>query len=102
MEWVVILMMFLYVFDFFEPLKERWLKKSDQAREKSPLLADLIGKVCDIQIADGLIQDCTVLALDQDWLKVSQTDKTGQTTERLIPVEDIEGVKKIRTDRSLT
>ncbi|MEG0894712.1 MAG: hypothetical protein RSE93_03285 [Oscillospiraceae bacterium] len=64
----------------------------------SKIISDLIGKECEIQ-GDSLIFDettsikCTVLEVDDEWIKISYTDKKNNNKIKIIRIESVENVE---------
>lgn len=65
----------------------------------SVLLSGLVGKDCEIQMVEDAISftntnlDCTILDVDDEWVKIRLRDKTNRLIEKLIRVENIESIE---------
>ncbi len=67
--------------------------------EMSLLLSELIGKDFEIQMVEDAISfantdlTCTILDVDDEWVKVSLKNRKDQLVEKLIRVENIESIE---------
>lgn len=66
----------------------------------SKLLREWINQPCRITITRELmgtvVWSCTVLDMDEEWVKVRFTDKKNKETLKLLRIENIEAVELIR------
>ena len=65
----------------------------------SKLIAELVGKSCKIKSDDALHPVgkeemlCCVLDVDDEWIKISFTDKKGKQMTKLIRIEKIDEIE---------
>lgn len=70
--------------------------------EMSMLLNELVGKDCEIKMVEDAISfastdlTCTVLDVDDEWLKIRLRNKKDKLIEQLIRVENIESIELVR------
>lgn len=71
------------------------------ANEMSMLLNELVGKDCEIKMVEDAISFvstnliCTVLDVDDEWLKIILKNRKDELVEKLIRVENIESIELI-------
>lgn len=63
----------------------------------SEILKGLIGKKCTVVSGLGLteIRECTIVAVDDEWMQMSFYDKKGNAQTSIKRIEDIEEIKDI-------
>lgn len=77
-------------------LLERKLKGEN---EMSKIITYLLGKECKIRSEEvfGVFgeteRNCTVLELDEEWVKVSYNDKKGKKFIKILRIEDIDSIE---------
>lgn len=66
-------------------------RKQKGGNEMSALFQQLEGSRCRLRQTNGvqLPGECRILAADEEWVKISITDKKGQETVKLLRMEDI-------------
>lgn len=61
----------------------------------SKMVEELVGATVHVVFEDGIGQDFTIEACDEDWVKISQTGKAGKTTTRLVRLDVIAEFRKV-------
>ena len=78
--------------------KLKRLEKGSRGKEEmSALLKELVGKKCVLfredDIVLGMPEPCHVLAVDDEWLKVTETNKKGAETTRIVRIDMIKELR---------
>lgn len=74
---------------------EKRIRRMERGKEGSDAMSELLkqleGSKCRIRLTSGtqLPEECLILAVDEDWLKVRITNKKGIDTTKLIRTEDL-------------
>lgn len=101
-NYILIAIIAFMFFDSFEKEKKLTdkIKKQNKSKENnmSDMLKELTGQECtlcfDTALQEiGINLKCTVLSVDDTWLKVVSTNKKGVTVTRYIQMENIKNVK---------
>lgn len=77
---------------------KRLKRKIKGENEMSKLLSELIGKDCEIKMEEDTISFtsknliCTVVDVDDEWVKIILNNPKDQLAEKLIRVENIESI----------
>lgn len=107
MEWLGFLSFFIILCYSSYPGKVKKLesqmkkvrKKETEENKMSKIISELVGKKCIITTTDALqfIGDtkvkCNVLDVDDEWIKISYTEKKGNTKIRIMRIDSIDGVE---------
>lgn len=78
---------------------KRLKRKIKGENEMSILLSELIGKSCEIKMEEDAISFgsstliCTVLDLDDEWVKIRLRNQKDKLVEKLVRVENIESIE---------
>lgn len=78
---------------------KRLKRKLKGENEMSKLLSELVGKDCEIKMEEDTISFastdliCTVVDVDDEWLKVILKNQKDKLVEKLIRVENIESIE---------
>lgn len=82
--------------------KVKKLERNKKGENKmSKLINSLIGSNCKIRSEEGLIFNgnveinCLVLDADDEWMKISHSDKKGNTKIRILRIESISNIELI-------
>ena len=79
-------------------VKKLQLKEKGE-NKMSKIISELVGKKCVITTTDALqfVGDskvkCDVLDVDDEWIKISYTEKKGNTKVKIIRIDAIDGVE---------
>lgn len=98
----VLMMIYFDLPDKVKKLKGQ-VKKLEQKTTKggviilSDILKELQGKKCTIIAESGYTPklNCTVMAVDEEWIKVVETDKKGKENTRVFKIENIKEIHEI-------
>ncbi len=108
MEWIGFFSLIIILCYSEYPKKVRKLEKKVKQlqmkgkgeNEMSKLIAELVGKKCTIIISESVMQlngatklSCTVLEVDEEWIKFSYTEKKGNTKIKIMRIDEIDGVE---------
>lgn len=108
MEWIGVLsfLMVLCYSDLPQKVKrlEAQVKKCQLekkgGKEMSKLISELVGKKCTIitfgkaaQLTGVTKLNCTVLEADEEWIKISYTEKKGNIKTKILRIDEIDGVE---------
>lgn len=107
MEWAgwIALMILLFYSSYPKRVKrlerkvKKW-RKQQGGSTMSKIIHDLIGKRCKIQTEEGLLAGngdfvCTVLEVDDEWIKYTYTEKKGNIKTKILRIDAIEKVELI-------
>jgi hypothetical protein len=62
----------------------------------SKIINDLVGKQCKIETEDLVINDnfdCTVLESDDEWIKITYTDKKNNVITKILRIDNIDSIE---------
>lgn len=104
MEWIGWVVFIIILFYISYPGKVRKLEskvKKLQIKQKgdkkmSKIINDLIGKQCKIETEDLIINDnfdCTVLDCDDEWIKITYTDKKNNVMTKILKIDAIDSIE---------
>lgn len=72
-------------------------KKSGGELTMSEMLKELVGKDCTIVVDSGMREiECTVLSVDDEWMKISSVDKKGNKDISIKRIDNIDEIIDIR------
>ena len=77
---------------------KRLKRKLKGENEMSELLSELVGQDCEIKMEEDSISFgassfiCTVLAVDEEWLKIILKNRKDELVEKIIRVDNIESI----------
>ncbi|MBE6055025.1 MAG: hypothetical protein E7212_14205 [Clostridium sartagoforme] len=108
MEWIGWFSLIIILFYSSYPGKVRKLEKKVKALKKkekgdfkmSKIISSLVGERCKIETEDGFFGDsmgvtANVLEVDDEWIKVSFTDKKGINKVKILRIESIHNIELI-------
>lgn len=101
MEWAGLVALALMLFYSSYPNKVKRLEKRIKKLEKkqrgedymSKLIDELVGKKCKIESDEDFV--CHVLDADDEWMKISYTDKKNSQITKMLRIEDIDNIEII-------
>lgn len=69
-------------------------EKGDKSMSK--IINELVGKRCKIETEELVINDnfnCTVLECDDEWIKISYTDKKNNVITKILRIDNIDSIE---------
>ena len=81
---------------------EKKVKKFERNKKgegsMSKIISSLVGQVCKIESEEDIFEDFTILEVDDEWIKISNTNKKGNTKITILRVEDIKNIELVENN----
>ena len=85
---------------------EKKVKKFERNKKgegsMSKIISSLVGQVCKIEseevIFESLECNCTILEVDDEWVKILHTNKKGDTKIKILRIEDIKNIELVENN----
>ena len=110
MEWMGWFSFFIILCYSSYPGKVKRLEKKVKKFERnqkgegsmSKIISSLVGQVCKIRSEEAIFEslecNCTILEVDDEWVKILHTNKKGDTKIKILRIEDIKNIEFVENN----